>query len=288
MATLRSGLISLFILGSAGVPAAAEEAWSASGFENPESALLDRERNVIYISNVAGEPNAKDGNGYISKLSPDGAVQEAKWVTGLNSPKGLAMRGSSLFVSDVDQIAEINIETGEIANTWNAEGAQFLNDVAVDDAGRVYVSDMLANSIYVVENGTVSIWLQDAALLHPNGLYLDGGRLVVAAWGADIQPDFSTKTPGHLLEVNLASKEISPLGSGDPIGNLDGLESDGAGNWLATDWVAGALYRISSDGSSEQLLDLNQGSADLEFVQSEKLAIIPMMMDGNVVAHKVD
>jgi hypothetical protein len=60
------------------------------------------------------------------------------------------------------------------------------------------------------------------------------------------------------------------------VGNLDGLEAVGAGNWLATDWIVGALYRISPDGTAEQLLDLNHGSADLEYLEGDKLAVIPI------------
>ena len=96
---------------------------------------------------------------------------------------------------------------------------------------------MLADSIYVLENGALSVFLQGAGLLHPNGLRVEGDKLLVAAWGADIQPDFSTETPGHLLSVDLKTKAISNVGSGTPVGNLDGLEPDGAGNWIVTDWV---------------------------------------------------
>ena len=287
MVGLREMYLPFLILASAS-SALAAEAWSLDGFQAPESVLFDNDRNVLYVSNVAGEPNAKDGVGFISKVSLDGKMQEAEWVKGLNAPKGLVMSGDKLYVSDVDQLVEIDVTIGSVTNTWNAEGAQFLNDTAVDAAGRVFVSDMLTDSIYVLENGKLSVWVQDAALLHPNGLRVDGDRLIVAAWGKDIQPDFSTKEPGRLLAVDLKTKEISAIGSGEPVGNLDGLEPDGSGNWLATDWVGGALYRIHPDGTADQLMDLNQGSADLEFLDNEKLVIIPMMMDGKVTAHRID
>ena len=154
-------------------------------------------------------------------------------------------------------------------------------------AGRVYVSDMLADSIYVLEKGTLSVFLQNKGLLHPNGLRVEGDKLLVAAWGADIQPDFTTKTPGHLLSVDLKTKAISNVGDGSPVGNLDGLEPDGTGNWIVTDWVNGALYRLRPDGKADQLMDLNQGSADLEYVEKDQLAIIPMMKDGKVTAYKL-
>jgi sugar lactone lactonase YvrE len=268
-------------------PALADEAWSLSGLKEPESALFDSQRKVIYVSNVAGEANAKDGIGFISKVSPDGKLIELEWVKGLNGPKGLVMNGNRLYVSDIDQLVEIDVDKGQVTNRWKAEGSKFLNDTAVDGNGRVYVSDMLADSIYVLDGGKLSVFLQDKGLLHPNGLRVEGDKLLVAAWGADIQPDFTTKTPGHLLSVDLKSKAISDVGNGKPVGNLDGLESDGAGNWIVTDWIDGALYRLHSDGKADRLLDLNKGSADLEFLEQDKIAIIPMMIDGKVTAYKI-
>lgn len=262
----------------------AGELWSAEGFKNPESVLYDPARDIFYVSNVNGEPTDKDGAGHISKLSAQGAVQEAEWVTGLNAPKGLVMRGNELFVSDIDQLVAIDVNTGKITGTWDAEGAKFLNDTAVGEDGRVFVSDMLTNAIYVLDGDSLSLWLRDEALQHPNGLRIEKGRLLIAPWGKDLQEDFSTKVPGHLIAVDLASKAISTIGSGAPVGNLDGLEPDGQGNWLVTDWMAGALYRIKADGSFENLLDLDMGSADLEVIDNGAVAIIPMMMDNKVVA----
>lgn len=263
----------------------AAEVWSATGFKNPESVLYDQARKVLYVSNVDGGPTDKDGAGHISKLSADGVVLEAEWVTGLDAPKGLVMRGDELFVPDIDRLVAIDVKSGKITGTWNAEGAKFLNDPAVGDDGRVFVSDMLNNSIYVLDGDSFSLWLQDDALQHPNGLRIEDGRLLIAPWGKDIQEDFSTKVLGHMIAVDLASKAISTVGSGVPVGNLDGLEPDGQGNWLVTDWIAGALYRLKADGSFDLLADLNQGSADLEVVDNGALAIIPMMNDNTVVAH---
>jgi len=132
MFSLREMCLPILILASGSTSLAAEEVWSLDGFQAPESALLDTEHNVLYVSNVAGEANAKDGVGFISKVSLDGKMQEAEWVKGLNAPKGLVMHGDKLYVSDVDQLVEIDVNSGAVTNTYNAEGAQFLNDTAVD------------------------------------------------------------------------------------------------------------------------------------------------------------
>jgi sugar lactone lactonase YvrE len=283
-----NALVSCALLALAVSPAAAEEVWSLDGFQTPESVVFDAERNVLYVSNVAGAPNEKDGVGFISKVAPDGTMQEAEWVTGLEAPKGMVLDGDTLYVSDIDQLVAIDVNSGEVSGTWAAEGAQFLNDTAVDGEGRVYVSDMFTNQIYVLENDAISVFAEGDDLKHPNGLHAEGGTLTVAAWGTNMKDDFSTETPGHLVAVDLGTKAISAVGSGEPIGNLDGLEPDGAGGWLATDWIGGALYRIDAGGGATQLADLNQGSADLEFIASEKLAIVPMMMDNKIVAHRIE
>ena len=154
MFALREMCLPILILASTSVASAAE-AWSLDGFQAPESALFDSDRNVLYVSNIAGEPNAKDGVGFISKVSPDGKMQEAEWVKGLNAPKGLVMSGDKLYVSDVDQLVEIDVTSGNVTNTWNAEGAQFLNDTATDSAGRIFVQTC-SRQHHVLENGNLS------------------------------------------------------------------------------------------------------------------------------------
>ncbi|UXN66053.1 hypothetical protein N8E89_22775 (plasmid) [Phyllobacterium sp. A18/5-2] len=100
MIRLRSGLFSMLLLGLAISPATAEDVWSLDGFKAPESVLFDAKRSIFYVTNIAGEPTGKDGVGYLSKVSPDGKLQTAEWVTSFDAPKGLVMKGDTLFVTD--------------------------------------------------------------------------------------------------------------------------------------------------------------------------------------------
>lgn len=284
-----AGMLAAGVLGLTATTVQAQPAkvWETAGFMAPESVVLDEAHDVLYVSNINGQANEKDGNGFISKVKPDGTVVELHWVDGLDAPKGMVIAGHMLYVADIDRLVAIDINTGKIAASHAAPGAIFLNDTAVDSAGRVYVSDMMDNSIWRLDGSAFTRWVQDAALEGPNGLRVEGDRLLVAAWGV-ITEGFATKTPGHMKTVSLSSGAIASLGSGAPVGNLDGLEPDGKGSWLVTDWMAGGLYRIAASGKAELLLDLNQGSADHEFVEKDGLAIIPMMMDGTVAAYKLD
>ena len=227
------------------VAAEPQKLWEASGFKQPESVVFDRAAGAIYVSNVNGDPMKKDGNGFISKLGPDGKVVTIEWVKGLDSPTGLALANGKLYAADVDQIAEIDIAKGEIIQRYEAPGSKFLNDLTADKTGRVYASDMVTNSIWVLDGGKLSLLMQDDALDNPNGLLAEDGRLVVASWGK-MAPDFSTKVPGHMKAVDLATKKVSALGDSTPAGNFDGVEPDGKGGYLVTDWVSGGLFQVAN------------------------------------------
>jgi hypothetical protein len=278
-----AGALSLATGASAAEP---QQVWQVKGLDAPESAAPDTSKGVIYVSNVNGQPTAADGNGYIAKLSADGKILDKHWVTGLNAPKGLALHDGKLYAADIDQLVVVDTASGKVVATYDAVGAAFLNDVTAADDGRVFVSDTVKNQIWMLDGPLFQLWLQDPALENPNGLLAQPDRLVVAAWGEMNPQDFSTKIPGHLKAVDYQTKKITDLGT-QPIGNLDGLEADGKGGYLATDWVKGALYRIDDKGNATMLMDLDQGSADLHYDPSDNLAIIPVMTDNAVVAYKL-
>jgi streptogramin lyase len=280
---VASSLLAVAPAGAAGLT----QVWEATGLKQPESAVYDPAKDTIYVSNVNGEPVGKDGNGFVSKLSPDGKVTELEWAKGLDAPKGMALVGDTLYVADIDTLVAIDTASGGIKQRYRAAGAKVLNDVTADGQGRVYVSDIMANAIWALDGGNFSLWLQDDALENPNGLLAEGGRLLIGSWGR-MEADFSTKVPGHVKAVDVATKKVSPMGDTTPVGNLDGVEPDGRGGYTVTDWLGGAIFHVSADGRATRLLDLNQGSADHEFIEGERLVVVPMMMDGKVTAYRLD
>ncbi len=266
-----------------------KELWTLGGFSHPESVELDISHQVLYVSNVGGAPTDKDSNGYISKVSRDGKLLEQKWIVGMNAPKGMVINGFTLYVSDIDDLIEIDTRTGKILKRYHAEGAKFLNDTALDKDGNVYVSDIATKKIWQLKDGAFTVWYDKPDLMHPNGLRgIHGGKLLVAGWGKDMQDDGSTKVGGNLFTIDIATKELKNLGSGAPIGNLDGLERDAHGNFLVTDFLAGSLLRIKKDGSHEVIMDMNTGSADLDVINKGHIAVVPVMLDDNVRAIWVD
>ena len=275
-----------FALAPHGANAEPKLIWEQEGFEGPESIVKDADANVLYLSNVNGGSTDHNGEGYISKLSPDGEIVEKEWVTGLDAPKGLALHDGKLYVADIDKVAVIDVKDGKVVETHEAPGSSFLNDVTAHKDGRVFISDMLENHIWLLEDGKLSLWLEGEALDHPNGVLAEDDRLLIATWGSPIKDDFTTEKPGTLKSVDYGSKKVETLVD-EPFGNLDGLEADGKGGYLITDWINGGLYRVAPGGKAELVMDLDKGSADHLVLEDGSVAIIPMMLDGKVTAYRL-
>jgi sugar lactone lactonase YvrE len=265
----------------AGTPVALWEA--TAGVDTPESVYLDEGSGYLFVSMIAGEPDAKDGNGRIAQLDRDGTVLSEDWVTGFNAPKGLRSQNGTLWTADIDEIIAIDIATAGILSRTRVEGALFLNDVAVGEDGTVYVSDMAASRIYALADGQVEIFAEGPDLEYPNGLIVDGGRLIVGGWG-EPGPDFSTEVPGRLYALDLGTREKTLI-TPEPLANIDGVESDGAGGWVVTDYMAGKLIHIAADGTATDLAAFGAGTADLAFVAGDGTAFVPHMQENRVAAY---
>lgn len=282
-------LVSGTVVGAS--PALAQEpvlAWEAKGLAQPESVLHDPVTDVLFVSNINGAVMQKDGDGFISRIKPDGTILERNWAKGFNSPTGMGLHGRTLYAADVDTLMEVSAASGSIEKKYKADGAIFLNDVAVAEDGTVYVSDTPMNTIWRLKDGVFEPWLADDELNGPNGLVVQDGKLVVSSLGRLKSVGQERETAG-LYKIDIEDKSITSFSK--PIGNLDGLAALKPGSYLVTDWPDGALYKVDVKGKRtakvDQLLDLNQGSADLIYLADKQLIVIPMMLDNTLAAYSV-
>ena len=131
-----------------------EQLWSTDSIiRTPESVLLDKANDILYVAQIDGEGGEKDGKGGVGKLGTDGKVIDLDWVTGLNAPKGMAMHNGKLFVADLTEMVEIDMATGKVLRKIPVEGSEFLNDVTVDANGDVFVSDSNTKQITMIKDG---------------------------------------------------------------------------------------------------------------------------------------
>ena len=267
-------------------PAALTAGWTATeGIATPESVFYDPASGAIFASQIDGAPDGRDGNGRIARLNADGSVANANFVTGLNAPKGLRVCDGTLWTADIDEVIAIDAATGAIRTRTKIDGAMFLNDVACA-GGTAYVTDMMANKIHSVTNGTAMVVAEGADLSFPNGLLVDGNALIVGSWGSQPRPDFSTEVPGHIYRYDLQSKQKTNITQA-PLGNIDGLESDGRGGFIATDYVAGKLFHVSADGSVKELRQFMPGAADIGYDAAARIVLVPHMNENQVAAYDI-
>jgi len=253
------------------------EVWKTDTlFRVPECVIYDKDNDVVYVSNMNDNPREKDGNGFISRLSTSGEILDLNWVADMSSPKGLGIYEGKLYVSDVDEVIVIDIAKGEIEERIVIEEAKMINDINIDSQGNVYVSDSDNNSIFLIANGVVSNWLSEG-LNAPNGVLLDGERLLIASMGSE---DFAA--------VDLGTKEITVLTEG--INKGDGIAKVGIpGHFLVTDWF-GQVFMIYPDGSKVILLDTREaeiGAADIDYIPEQNLLLVPTFAKHYVVAYKL-
>jgi sugar lactone lactonase YvrE len=286
---MNSFITSAFLvtIGIAAAPAAeAGELWRATGLEQPESVLFDAANNRIIVSNIVGNPGDADGNGYLSVLSVDGKTVTRHWTDGMDAPKGMAISDGKLYVADITKVCVVDLASGKLVASIAVPNAVFLNDMTSDQSGKVYVTDMLADAIYRIDGDRPELFVKDAMLASPNGLFADGDRLIVASWGKGIKPDFSTAEPGGLLSVDLATKAVSQLPGAQKFADLDGVIAI-RDTIYVTAYMTGTLYRYHAGGAPEAVAHFKPGSADIG-TDGKSILYVPLMNEGEVAALKLD
>lgn len=240
--------------------------------KTPESVLFDPAGQVLYVANIDGkEPWTKDGTGSIGKVGLDGKVIAAEWVKGLEAPKGMALHQGKLYVADIDRMVVIDVAKGVIAQTIAVPGSQRLNDVTVDKAGVVYVSDMQGLKIYALKNGQPSVFLE--GFKRPNGVLSHGD-------------DFYVLDSGALLKFGKNKHRTTVVEGMDA--STDGVEHVQGDEFIVSCW-AGAVYHVKG-GEKTQLLDTRAqkvNSADIGYDAKNRIVYVPTFFVNTVVAYEL-
>ncbi len=259
------------------------------GFDTPESVLHDPAADVYIVSNIGGDPATKDNNGFLSRLSPTGEVIELRWVAGgqdgvvLHAPKGLALKGDTLFVTDIDSLRAFHRETGAPLGARGAEGAGFLNDPAVGADGAIYVTDSglaagpqgLApngsDAVYrFAPDGTATAFARTPELSNPNGVIVDGDALIIVPFGSN---------EIYRLDVAGMRTPVAQL----PGGQIDGIVRVSDGSLLASSWEAQAVFRVDSSGTVTPVVEGVSSPADIGYDATRNRVLVPVFTENRVM-----
>ena len=282
-AWIFAGLMSLSFA-QAGNPAVpAVPLWSVTeGIDSPESVYYDATSGFLFSSQIVGDASARDGNGRIVKLTVDGKIVDANWAKGLDAPKGLRAYRGTLYVADIDQVVGFDIGSGREVSRVKIADAKFLNDLCTGPDGAIYTTDSFANRVWAIRNGAASLFSDAPQLQLPNGILVDGNKVVVATDGTAGRGGGGT--PGSLFAIDIATKAITQITT-QSIGTPDGLESDGRGAFITSDVGGGRLFHVSPAGEARQIRTLDRQPADIGFIPARKLLVVPHLGLNRVSAY---
>ncbi len=256
-------------------------------YSTPESVEYYAAEDVYLVTNINGCPFAADGNGFISKVKPDGNLVDLKWIDGtkkgvsLNAPKGAAIIGNNLFVADINQVHIFELPNGQQKTSITIKGSTFLNGItpgAHDDHG--YVTDSGFNDGFTASgtdaiykfwaNGKYEAIVEDPEMGHPNGILADGNKLIVVTFGT-----------GQVFSIDEQGKKAAmPT---PPQGGLDGLLNLKDGRFVISSWGGSAIYFLNKDNTFSVLMDSLDAPADLGFDTKRNRVLVPLFKQNKVV-----
>jgi sugar lactone lactonase YvrE len=240
----------------------------------PESVLFDSKANVLYVSNIDGKSGEKDGKGFISKLTTDGKITMLEWGKGLDAPKGLGMYKGNLYVADLTRVAIFDLATGKLTKSIELEGAQFLNDITVDEKGNVYISDSATGKIYTLKGDKGEVYFESTDFKRVNGLLAlkDGLYVVDAGTGKNYKLS--------------ADKKLTPYT--ETAAGADGIVVVGKDEYIVSSW-GGEVYYVDASAKAQKLLDTKEqklNSADIAYDTKTHMVFVPTFFGNKVMAYE--
>ena len=243
-----------------------------AGLCDPETVLRHPQSGNLIVSNICAFK--KNGEGYLSIITDEGEMVTQHWTAGLNAPAGMAIFGNELFVTDFDVVQVVNLASGEIVRTLTPdEPAGAFNDIAIDGAGNVYVSDSAKNRVFGFRPDGESFLPLGAALFSfANGMHIVGDTLFIGG--------------EKLWKVDLPEGAVTEI-SNPELSDIDGIESDASGG-LVISIVGGDVFHRDQDGALQIWTTDDLGSTNHYFDVEKSQVIMPTGYDNTVIAFTIN
>jgi sugar lactone lactonase YvrE len=254
---------------SPAVPVAA-----VGGFDGPEGVRYDAEQDVFFVGNLTGDSDSLDNSGFISRVRPDGTIEQLRFIAGgvggvtLHAPRGMVIHGDTLWAVDADALRGFDRRSGAPLAVVDLRALDpgFPNDVTVGGDGALYLTDTGRRRIHRVTNGRAEQIIESRALGGPNGITWDqlGGRFLVASYFEG--KDLLAWQPG-------GAPRALARGTG---GGYDGVEIIGLDSVLVASQNDSSLQLFTA-GAGRPWLKLRGEPADIGVNLARRIVAVPFV-----------
>ena len=224
-----NALVVLLILGSMATTVFAQTPG------NIEAAEYDPTGNRWFISNNSSLLETSDGG------------ESYAYFGNATASHGMEVIDGHLFALGSNVIRAYALETAELIGSYSIPGASFLNGMG-SRTQELIVSDFSNGKIHRVDisdptNMSSSVMVNNTGTT-PNGVVIDeaNNRAIVVNWG------FSAS----ILAIDLTTEEQTTVVANTGLGNLDGVDIDGAGRFYVSSWSPARITRYSNDFASSE------------------------------------
>jgi sugar lactone lactonase YvrE len=268
-------------------PAAAQQVIADVGFQNSEAVRYDAADDRYIVANLG--PRGPGNDGFVSLVSPEGAVLELKWIEGgvdgvsLHEPLGLFIRGDEIHVADQRAIRVFDRRTGAALRTIEVPDAVRLNDLYVTEAGVAYVTDSGTDTdpgaLYRIQpDGTVEAFVARSADLHRvNGVAVTAEGLVVhGGLLSDVLTFRNAQTGAVVRELTL------------PTGRIDGIVPLADGGLLVASQNGHNVYHVSAGGEARAVAADIPVPAAIGYDTRRGRLLVPQIVASSVTIFEIE